>query len=58
MLSEALRQFPTPWLTGIGLLIFASVFIGVVLFSFRRGGKAIYQEAAQLPFIEEKIHRE
>ena len=46
MLSQVASQFQMIWLTCIGLLIFFSVFLGVVAWAFRKGSGELYQEIA------------
>jgi cbb3-type cytochrome oxidase subunit 3 len=46
MLSKVASQFPLIWLTCIGLLIFMSVFLGVLAWVFRKGSHEFYQALA------------
>ncbi len=45
----AMRQFADSW----GLLFMALFFIGVVLFAFRPGSRALADEAARIPLKED-----
>lgn len=47
---QALRTFADSW----GLLYMFIVFVGVVLWTFRPGSKRTSQDAANIPFKEEK----
>lgn len=49
MLSQVASRFPLPWLTVVGLLIFFTVFVGVLVWVFRRGSAELYQQMAQAP---------
>ena len=46
MLSKVASQFPMIWLTCIGLLIFFSVFLGILAWVFRKGSQNFYQSLA------------
>ncbi len=46
----AMRQFADSW----GLLAMTLVFLGVVLFAFRPGGKSSAERASQIPFNDDK----
>lgn len=52
MISRTLANFDMPWLTCIGLLLFLSVFIGALLWVYRRGGNDFYENMQALPFDE------
>ncbi len=52
MKSEVLKNFPLPWLTVVGLLLFASVFVGILIWTRRPGSTALYRRMASLPLIE------
>ncbi len=46
---QAMRTFADSW----GLLYMTLVFLGVVLWTFRPGGKKASDDAAQIPFKED-----
>ena len=48
-MQEVLAHFPMPWLSGIGLVLFLSVFIGAAIWVYRTGSEDIYREMAELP---------
>jgi len=50
MSYEALRQFADSW----GLLYMFAVFVGVILFLLRPGAKKQAEDAAQIPFNEDR----
>ena len=50
MLSQVASRFPMIWLTCVGLLIFLTVFLGVVAWVFRKGSGEVYAKAAHFPF--------
>lgn len=47
---NALRQFADSW----ALLAMAGFFVGAILFVFRPGAKAQYDNAAQIPFRDKE----
>lgn len=49
MKQEVLSHFPMPWLSGIGLLLFLSVFIGAAIWIYRSGSAELYRKMAELP---------
>lgn len=49
MIQQALRNFQYPFLTSIGLLLFLAVFIGVLLWTFRKNGPDFYRIMESLP---------
>lgn len=49
MKQIALAYFPMTWLTGIGLLCFASVFIAACIWIYRPYSKSIYATISDLP---------
>lgn len=49
MKQIALSYFPMTWLTGIGLLCFASVFIGACIWIYRPYSKKFYTLISDLP---------
>jgi cytochrome c oxidase cbb3-type subunit 4 len=46
---HAMRQFADSW----GLLAMAIFFVGVVLFTFRPGGRKLAEDAARVPLKED-----
>jgi cytochrome c oxidase cbb3-type subunit 4 len=49
MTYHVLREFADSW----GLLALVTMFVGVVLFTFRPGGNAIHDDSAKLPLRNE-----
>ncbi len=49
MIKEALSFFPMPQLPLVGLILFAAVFIGVVLWTGRGGAKKLYDRTSRQP---------
>lgn len=49
MKAQALLNFPMPWLTCIALVLFFSVFVGMLLWVLKPGNKAMYAELEKLP---------
>lgn len=47
---QDMRTFADSW----GLLYMFLIFIGVVIWTFRPGGRAINEDAAQIPFREDQ----
>jgi cytochrome c oxidase cbb3-type subunit 4 len=54
MSYEAMRQFADSW----GLVFLVVVFAGVVIFVFRPGSRARYDDAASIPFKDRKSDRD
>jgi cbb3-type cytochrome oxidase subunit 3 len=52
MIREALAHLHWSWLPVISMLLFSAVFVGVLLWSYRRGSAEIYKEMSQLPLNE------
>ena len=52
MIQKALLSFKWTGLTCVGLIVFMSVFMGVLLWVFRKGGSSFYSELESLPFQE------
>ncbi len=42
-----------PWLSGLGLILFFTVFVGAIGWVFRRSGRDVYASMAELPFSDE-----
>jgi cytochrome c oxidase cbb3-type subunit 4 len=53
MTYHLLREFADSW----GLLMMVALFLGVVVFTFRPGSKAIHDDSAALPLRNEKAPR-
>ena len=53
MKQEAMQYFPDINLTVAGMLIFLLVFIGVILWVWRKGSTEVYEAASQLPLKKE-----
>jgi cbb3-type cytochrome oxidase subunit 3 len=49
MIREVLSHFHLPFLSCIGLLLFMGVFIGALMWVFRRGSKELYTAMSDLP---------
>jgi cbb3-type cytochrome oxidase subunit 3 len=52
-LSQMAAQTFIPWLSSLGLLIFLSVFIGALIWVYRRGSAEVYQGLSRLPLESE-----
>lgn len=52
MIREALSNYPHALLTAVGLILFLGVFVGMLIWVFRKGGKEFYGRMAELPFNE------
>lgn len=53
MKQSVLAGFDWTILTNIALLIFLGLFIGIVIWVFRKDSNKIYQEASRVPFAPE-----
>jgi len=58
MKSTVLSQFTMPWLTAMACLLFVGVFLGILIWTFRRGSKKVYEECGQIPLNEKPNQRE
>jgi hypothetical protein len=56
MMSEALSKFSMGWLSGVGLLLFLSVFVGAFLWCTRSGSGEFYRKMSEMPFDEGETH--
>lgn len=54
MIREALSLFPLKWMPLIGLGIFFTVFLGVLVWTQRKGSIAIYRSVERLPLNGEE----
>lgn len=52
MIQRVLLHYRLPALTCIGLLLFMSVFIGVLAWVFRKGSQEVYAGLEQFPLQE------
>lgn len=50
MMQQVLSRFPLTEWTGVGLVLFLSVFIGAAVWVFRSGSEDIYRQMGELPF--------
>ncbi len=48
-MKEALSLFPFVELIGAALILFLLLFVALLIWTFRRGSKEIYDNAQQLP---------
>ena len=55
MKAMVFNNFTLIYLPTIGLLIFASIFIGACLWILRKDSKELYDKLEQLPFNEEQL---
>lgn len=51
--STALSNFDDTWLTTIAFFLFLSLFIGALVWVFRRGSNNFYDKMGNLPFAKE-----
>lgn len=58
MKAEVLSMFHMPWLTSLGLLIFFSLFVGMLVWVTRPGRQPLYEHLSRLPFSEEEHHEQ
>lgn len=56
MKQEILTQFQSPYLTVLALLLFAAVFAGILVRTFRKENGAVYERMQQLPLEEDDSH--
>lgn len=49
MKQDVLTQFPMPWLTVVGLLIFFGFFVALLINVSRKTQKSVFAVASQLP---------
>lgn len=54
MIQESLKNFPFIWLTCIALLLFLGLFLGMLLWIFRKDSTAFYQKIQTLPLQKEE----
>ncbi len=53
MLGKIFKDFDLVSLPAWGMILFLSVFVGMALWTFRKGSKKYYEEIQQLPINEE-----
>lgn len=53
MKQSVLAGFDWTILTNLALIIFLSLFIGILFWVFRKGSSKIYQKASNVPFASE-----
>lgn len=53
MKAEVLAHFHLTWMTCAALILFFSLFVGTLIWIFRRGSTDYYKNAAQLPFLQD-----
>ena len=56
MKRQVFENFDLTILPSIGMILFLSVFLGMVIWVFRRNSKQIYNEMSQIPLEEERSH--
>ena len=56
MKSQVMSQFNIPWLPVTALILFSTLFIGVVWWVTKKSNKERYDEAAQIPLSEGEKH--
>ena len=54
MKQDLLSQFPVPMVVGMAMFLFLSVFIGAILWVYRKESTVIYSEIEKLPLEEGK----
>jgi cbb3-type cytochrome oxidase subunit 3 len=53
MRSQIFKNFDLVLLPTWGMILFLTVFVGMFLWTFRKGSKKYYEEIQQLPISEE-----
>ncbi len=56
MKRQVFENFDLTILPSIGMILFLSVFLGMVIWVFRKNSKQIYSEMSQIPLEEERNH--
>jgi cbb3-type cytochrome oxidase subunit 3 len=56
MKTEALSQFPLGWLTGVALLLFFSVFVMIVWWTYHAKNKPALERWARIPLEQDGQH--
>lgn len=54
MKQEALKYFTETHLTVLGLVIFFTFFVGMILWTHRKSSKSLYRRLSELPLKEEQ----
>ena len=58
MIREAIGALHWSYLPVISMFMFLSIFLGSLIWVFRKGSKEVYSELSQLPLAEEGVHHE
>jgi cbb3-type cytochrome oxidase subunit 3 len=58
MIRQVLMQFDMAWLPMVGLGIFFTVFLGVLLWVFRRSARSIYAVCERMPLEKDQTLNE
>lgn len=58
MKSMVLSNWDMPWLPSIGLLLFFSIFMIMLIMIFRKGTKKAYAQISQMPLKDEGAQNE
>ena len=53
MKQVVLAGFNWTFLTNIALVIFMTLFVGILIWSFRKDSSKIYKEASEMPLVDE-----
>ncbi len=56
MKKQVFESFDLTILPSIGMVLFLTVFIGMIIWVFRKNSKEIYQEMSQIPLEEGNDH--
>jgi cbb3-type cytochrome oxidase subunit 3 len=56
MIQKVLSHYHLPALTCFGLILFVSIFLGALIWVFRRGSSTLYAGLEQLPLEDLKPH--
>ena len=54
MKQEVLANFPYTWLTVVGFFLFLSVFIGMIIWVFKKDSKKHFDNCSRIPFEGER----
>ncbi len=58
MKAEILSKFDQPWLPVTAQLLFLTVFIGVIIYAYKKSNQATFFKQAALPLEEESTHEQ
>ena len=53
MIQRVLSHYTMPALSGLGLLLFMGVFLGALVWVFRKGSREFYSNLSDLPMKED-----